>query len=60
MHLTIKLFILWWPILFFLFFHYYDIFLSPRFSFSMCDKHNVSISKVHNESIIFLKLIHNF
>ncbi len=35
-------------------------FLSPHFSFSMCDKHNVIISKVHNESILFLKLIHNF
>jgi hypothetical protein len=25
-------------------------FLSPHFSFSMCDKHNVIISKVHNVS----------
>jgi hypothetical protein len=48
--------------LFFIF--YFDItmtyFLSPHFSFSMCDKDNVIISKVHNESILFLKLIHNF
>jgi hypothetical protein len=60
MHLTIKLFILWWPIFYFLIWCYYDIFLSPHFSFSMCDKHSVIISKVHNESILFLKLIHNF
>jgi hypothetical protein len=26
-------------------------FLSPHFSFSMCDKHSVIISKAHNESI---------
>jgi hypothetical protein len=30
-------------------------FLSPHFSFSLCDKHNVVISKVHYESIIFLE-----
>jgi len=35
-------------------------FLNPQFSFFVCDKHNVIISKVHNESILFLKLIHNF
>jgi hypothetical protein len=35
-------------------------FLSPQFSFYVCDKHSVIISKVHNESIFFLKLIHNF
>jgi hypothetical protein len=35
-------------------------FLSPHFSFSMCDKHNVIISKVHNESIFKKNLIHNF
>ncbi len=29
-------------------------FLNPHFLFSMCDKHSVIISKVHNESI-FLK-----
>jgi hypothetical protein len=29
-------------------------FLNPQFSFSMCDKHSVIISKVHNESILFL------
>ncbi len=34
-------------------------FLSPHFSFSMCDKHKVIISKVHNESILLLKFIHN-
>jgi hypothetical protein len=48
--------------LFFIF--YFDItmtyFLSPQFSFFVCDKHSVIISKVHNESILFLKLIHNF
>jgi hypothetical protein len=26
----------------------------------MCDKHSVIISKVHNESIFFLKFIDNF
>jgi hypothetical protein len=26
----------------------------------LCDKHSVIISKVHNESILFLKLIHKF
>jgi hypothetical protein len=26
----------------------------------VCDKHNVIISKVHNESILFLKFINNF
>jgi hypothetical protein len=35
-------------------------FLKPQFSFFVCDKHNVIISKVHNESMFFLKLIHNF
>jgi hypothetical protein len=28
-------------------------FLNPQFSFSMCEKHNVVISKVHNESNLF-------
>ncbi len=28
-------------------------FLSPHFSFSMCDTHNVIISKIHNEFIFF-------
>jgi hypothetical protein len=47
-------------------FFYFDFditmkyFLSPHFSFSMCDKHNVIISKVHTESILLFKLIHNF
>jgi hypothetical protein len=31
-------------------------FLSPHFSFSMCDKHNVIISKVHKESILENKI----
>jgi hypothetical protein len=57
MHLTIKLFILWWPIFYFNFDIIMTYFLSPQFSFCMCDKHNVIISKVHNESI-FLKKIH--
>ncbi len=35
-------------------------FLSPHFSFFVSDKHNVIISKVHNESTLFSKLIHNF
>jgi hypothetical protein len=48
------------PCFFFYFFNYYEFFLSPHFSFLMCDKHNVIISKVHNESILFLKLIHTF
>jgi hypothetical protein len=55
MHLTIKLFILWW-----LFFNFnFDItmtyFLSPHFSFFVCDKHSVIISKVHNESNFFIE-----
>jgi hypothetical protein len=33
------------------------LFLSPHFSFLMCDKHNVVISKVHYEFIIFLEFI---
>jgi hypothetical protein len=51
MHLIIKLFI------------YGGIFfkiLILLWHFFLCDKHSVIISKVHNESIIFLKLIHNF
>jgi hypothetical protein len=32
-------------------------FWSPNFSFFRCDKHNVVISKVHYESIIFFKFI---
>jgi hypothetical protein len=55
MHLTIKLLILWCPI-----WYYYDIFFESTFFFFVCDKHSVIISKVHNESILFLKLIHNF
>jgi hypothetical protein len=35
-------------------------FLSPHFSFSLCDKCNVVISKVHYESRIFLKFIQFF
>ncbi len=53
MDFTIKLFILWWPIFFILFWYYYDIFLSPQFSFSGCDKHSAIISKIHNESSFF-------
>ncbi len=60
MHLTIKLFILWWPLFYFNFDITMTYFVNPKFSFSMCDKHSVIISKVHNESILFLKLIHNF
>jgi hypothetical protein len=44
--------------------NYYDTilmyFLNPHFLFSLCDKHNVIISKVHYESIIFLKFIQIF
>ncbi len=60
MKFKIKLFILWWPIFNFNFDITMTYFLSPHFSFSICDNHNVIISKVHNESIFFLKLIHNF
>jgi hypothetical protein len=35
-------------------------FLNPHFSFSVCDKHSVIISKVHNESIRSLKLMGAF
>jgi hypothetical protein len=35
-------------------------FLNPHFSFSVCDKYSVIISKVHNESIRFLKLTDAF
>jgi len=35
-------------------------FLNPQFSFFVCDKHSVTISKVHNESIYKKKFIHNF
>ncbi len=31
------------------------LFFSPHFSFFLCDKQNVVISKVHYESIIFLE-----
>jgi hypothetical protein len=45
-----------------LFFNFYfDItltyFLNPHFSFFLCDKHSVVISKVHYKSIIFLAFI---
>jgi hypothetical protein len=43
----------------YLYFNFYitmTYFVSPQFSFFMCDKHSVIISKVHNESILFLKL----
>jgi hypothetical protein len=46
-------------VLFYLF--YFDTtltyFLNPHFSFFLCDKYNVVISKVHYESIIFLEFI---
>jgi hypothetical protein len=32
--------------------------LCPHFSFYLCDKLNVIISKVHYESILFFKIIH--
>jgi hypothetical protein len=35
-------------------------FLSPHLSFSLFDKHNVIISNVHYESIIFLEFIQFF
>jgi hypothetical protein len=57
MHLTIKLFNLWWP--FSLFYIIMTFFLAHIFHF-LCAKHSVIISKLHNESILFLKLIHNF
>jgi hypothetical protein len=55
MHFTNKIFILWCFI--FLFWHYFDIFLSSHFSFILCDKRSVVISKVHYESTIFLEII---
>jgi hypothetical protein len=43
---------------------YFDItltyFLSPHFSFFVCDRGNVVILKVHYKSIIFLKFVQNF
>jgi len=60
LHLTIKLFILWWLIIFLIFDITMTYFLNSHFSFLMCDKQSVMISKVHNESILFLKLYHNF
>jgi hypothetical protein len=46
-----------------LFFHFYfgniiTYFLSPHFSLFLHDKCNVIISRVHYESIVFLKFIH--
>jgi hypothetical protein len=35
-------------------------FLNPQFSFYSCDKHSAIVSKVHYESIFFLKFIHIF
>ncbi len=35
-------------------------FLNPHFSFFLCDRCNVVISKVHYESIVFLKFIQMF
>jgi hypothetical protein len=60
MHFTIKLLVLWWPIFNFNFDIIITFFLSPHSSFFVRDKHSVIISEVHNESILFLKLIHNF
>jgi hypothetical protein len=49
--------------LYFLFF-YFDTTLTyfwvHIFHFFLCDNHNVVISKVHYESIIFLEFIENF
>ncbi len=42
---------------FFIFKKTFDIFFSPQFSFFVCDRCNVGVSKVHNKSIIFLKFI---
>jgi len=57
MHFINK-FLIWWLFIFkFLFWHYFDIFFETAFSFFLCDKHNVVISKVHYESTIFLKFI---
>jgi hypothetical protein len=43
---------------------YFDItltyFLSSHFSFSLCGKHSVAISKVHYKIIIFLEFIQIF
>ncbi len=57
LHLILKLFIWWW-FFFSFFWHEYYIFLSPHFSLSLCDKHNVIISKVYYESIFLI--IHSF
>jgi hypothetical protein len=50
--------------MFYFFIFYFDTtlmyFLNPHFSFSLCDKRNVVISKVHYESIIFLKFVQIF
>jgi hypothetical protein len=46
--------------LFFIFDTTLTYFLSLHFSFFLCDKHSVVISKVHYESIIFLKFIQTF
>jgi hypothetical protein len=43
--------------LYFLFSHYFDIFLNPQFAFFLSNKHSVVISKVHYKFIIFLEFI---
>jgi hypothetical protein len=42
---------------YFLFWHYFDIFFESTFSFFLCNKCNVVISKIHYKSTIFLKFI---
>ncbi len=51
MHLIIKLFIYGGLFCNFNFDISMTYVLNPHFSFSICDKHKVIISKVHNESI---------
>jgi hypothetical protein len=46
--------------LFFIFDIMLTYFLSPDFSFSLCDRCSLIILKVHYESIIFLEFIQNF
>jgi hypothetical protein len=54
MHFSNEFFI-WWFLFFWKIWHYFDIFLRSHFSFFLCDKHIVVISKVHYKSIVLLE-----
>jgi len=58
MHFTNKFFVWWWFILFYfiltLIWHFFE---STFLFLFLCDVHNVVISKIHYESIIFLGFI---